>query len=134
MAPNARITARAACPVPVVLTLLDDTRLDGTGIDLSYGGISLLTAVQVRPGAYCAVRFTVPPDGADPATGATVLAFGQVIYSDVSTGFAEPDPSYKTGVQFINIEAASAAAIAQVIAAGAMLPQPFVAPGNIPVA
>ena len=87
----------------VTLTLLDDTRVTGTGIDLSAGGIRLRTAGPVRPATYCALRFEAGP-------AAPVLAFGHVIYSEALDG------AYQTGVQFLRIDADGAALIGRLLA------------------
>jgi len=88
---------------PVTLTLLDDTRLDCTAIDLSHGGISLRTAQPVRPATYCALRLMA-------GAGQPVMAFGHVIYSEPGAD------GYQTGVQFLQIEGDGAALIASLIA------------------
>ena len=59
---------------PALITLLDETRIDGWTIDLSHGGISVRTDARLRLTQYCAVRFSVTFDAALQ----TVLALGQV--------------------------------------------------------
>lgn len=99
---EARAHARLALRHPALITLLDETRIDGWTVDLSYGGICVHTEVRLRLTQYCAVRFSVTFDDALQ----TVLALGQVAYSE-----PEPQGGFRSGIQFIKVDDASTLAI-----------------------
>jgi c-di-GMP-binding flagellar brake protein YcgR len=99
---EARAHARLALRHPALITLLDETRVDAWTVDLSYGGICVRTDVRLRLTQYCAVRFSVTFDAALQ----TVLALGQVAYSE-----PEQQGGFRSGIQFIKVDDASARAI-----------------------
>jgi len=99
---EARAHARLALRHPALITLLDETRVDAWTVDLSYGGICVRTEVRLRLTQYCAVRFSVTLDDALQA----VLALGQVAYSE-----PEQQGGFRSGIQFIKVDAASAQVI-----------------------
>ena len=102
---------RAARRVPLrlaaTLTLIDGSRLDAQTVDLSPGGICLGTASQLRLAQLCALTVRSAIDGAPR----TLLAMGQIVYSD-------PDPAlgFRTGVQFLKIDADSVAVLGRLLA------------------
>jgi hypothetical protein len=106
MSQNARVTQRTQARLPATLTLMDETVHQALTLDLSHGGVSLQTESQLRLAQYCAVTFRVVIG----ASSHQVLAMGQVVYCD-------PDPvlGYKTGVQFLQIDADSATAIGRLL-------------------
>ncbi|MBC7858559.1 MAG: PilZ domain-containing protein, partial [Burkholderiaceae bacterium] len=99
---EARAKARLILRHPALITLLDETRIDGWTVDLSYGGICVRTEVRLRLTQYCAVRFSVTHDDALQ----TVLALGQVAYSE-----PEPQGGFRSGIRFIKVDDASTQAI-----------------------
>ena len=97
-----RERGRKAAAFPATLTLADQRRLHGVALDVSRGGVCLLLDQAVPPAQYCAVAIE---------TGeGCVLAMGQIIYS-----LASGDGSYKTGIQFLQIDALSAALISTLL-------------------
>ncbi|MBJ7311567.1 PilZ domain-containing protein [Rugamonas sp. CCM 8940] len=110
MSKNARVSRRADLRLPATVTMIDESRHAAHTLDLSQGGVSLQTASQIRLAQYCAVSFQV----AIGEERRTVLAMGQVVYSD-----PDPELGYKTGVQFIKIDQRSVAVIEELLAAPA---------------
>jgi Tfp pilus assembly protein PilZ len=105
---NARVAHRTQARLAATLTLVDESRHAAQTLDLSHGGVSLQTASQLRLAQTCAVTFRVVIG----ASSHQVLAMGQVVYCD-----PDPDPAqgYKTGVQFLKIDADSATAIGRLL-------------------
>lgn len=101
-----RANARLVLRRPALITLLDETRIDGWTVDLSYGGICVRTEVRLRLTQYCAVRFAVTFDDALQ----TVLALGQVAYSEPEPELESPG-GFRSGIQFIKVDHASEQAI-----------------------
>ncbi|NRR31054.1 PilZ domain-containing protein [Oxalobacteraceae bacterium] len=106
MSKNARVTRRAHVRIPAKLTMIDESHHAAHTLDLSQGGVSLQTETQLRLAQYCAVSFKV-----DLGAGShTVLAMGQVVYSD-----PDAELGFKTGVQFIKLDQGSAATINELL-------------------
>lgn len=89
----ARVITRNAAPV------------EGTTIDVSAGGLCLLLDRQIAPGTPCAVSFDIPVN----AFKQSVSAVARVAWSICSTD------GFKTGLQFTEIDPASATAIARFV-------------------
>jgi c-di-GMP-binding flagellar brake protein YcgR len=89
----ARVVTRDAPPV------------EGTTIDVSAGGLCLVLPRQLPVGAPCAVSFDIPVN----AFKQTVSAVSRVTWAICSTD------GFKTGLQFVEIDPASATAIARYV-------------------
>ncbi len=101
-----RILPRVALDCAVTLTVAGQSKLNCHSIDLSPGGISLLTVNQLRLAQYCALSFELAlPDGPR-----LVEAMGQVIYCERA-----PERGFRSGVQFLHIEPSSMAAISALL-------------------
>ncbi|MES2740909.1 MAG: PilZ domain-containing protein [Pseudomonadota bacterium] len=97
-----RVLPRAALDCAVTLTVAGQSKLTCRSVDLSPGGISLLTPTQLRLAQYCALSFELDsPDGP-----CLVEAMGQVIYCERA-----PERGFRSGVQFLHLEPSSMAAI-----------------------
>ena len=108
MSQNARVTRRTQARLPATLTLMDETVHQALTLDLSHGGVSLQTESLLRLAQYCAVTFRVVIG----ESSHQVLAMGQVVYCDPD---ADAGQGYKTGVQFLKIDADSATAIGRLL-------------------
>lgn len=111
MSGNARLASRAHLRCAAKITLLDKTVVEAETLDISPGGMCLRTDKPVVLAQLCAVRF-------DVLLGIgkrEVLVMGQVIYSDL-----DPAGAYKTGIQFIHVDADSAANIRALLAEAAV--------------
>ena len=109
MIQNARRHNRVKMRCPATVTLLDGTALSAHTLDLSAGGVCLHLDSQIRLAQLCAVRFVAQIDG----SARKVLAMGQVVYSDP---FSDGTAGFKAGVQFIQIDPGSVAAVAELVA------------------
>jgi CheY-like chemotaxis protein len=84
-----RRTYRIPLQVPVELTLPDAGKAEGILLDLSEGGMDVLTATPQTPGALLNLRFQLP-DGSPE-----INAHGQVAWAN---------PNGQTGVHFLDME------------------------------
>lgn len=91
---RARVIARNGPPI------------EGSTLDVSSGGMCLILPQQLAPGMPCAISFDLPVN----AFKQTVSAVARVAWSVCGT------QGFKTGVQFTEVDPASATAIARYVA------------------
>lgn len=106
MASETRSSPRKNLRAQARVVLPGLTPLKAKTIDISMGGVSLIMAEQLPVGKSCTVAFEAPLNG----NVVRVVAVAKVIYT-ILKGI----DGYRTGMQFVEIDAANNKALAELM-------------------